>query len=626
MAARVAGFEPRACQQEMAGRIEEVIERGGRFIAESGTGTGKTFAYLVPALRSGRKILISTGTKNLQDQLFHRDLPVIRDALARPVSVALLKGRGNYLCLHRLENAAADEADRGGRTAAHLEAVRAWAERTRSGDTAEVQGVPEDSPIWPRVTSTTENCLGSRCGRYEECHVNRARSEALDADVLVINHHLFFADLVLREDGFGRLLPGVDAVIFDEAHQLPEIASSFFGVSVTSRAVVGLCRDAIAEEVRERSGIEGFRAAVDGVQKAVADLRLTAGATERRAAWEEAAGRRGFQDALAELRGRMRTLVTALEHAAKKGEGLAACWRRGSDLSERLALFERDPDADAVRWIETTRHGFAFHITPIDTAPAFRQHLDEVRKAVVFTSATLAIDGRFEFFQSRMGLEDADTACWASPFDFARQCLLYLPPGLPVPGAPEFTDAVVDAALPVLNASRGRAFLLFTSHRALQHAAQRLRPVLDYPLLVQGDAPRNELLGRFRDLGNAVLLGTSSFWEGVDVRGEALSCVIIDKLPFGSPADPVFQARAAAIERSGRSAFKDYQLPAAVIALKQGVGRLIRDANDRGVLVICDPRLRNRGYGRIFLNSLPPAPVTSDVSDVRRFFSADTGA
>lgn len=619
----MADFEPRQCQQEMAARIEEVIAQGGRFIAESGTGTGKTFAYLVPALISGRRIVVSTGTKNLQDQLFHRDLPLIRKALASSASVALLKGRSNYLCLHRLENAAAEEGDRGGRTAAQLEAVRAWAERTRSGDTAEVEGVPEDSPVWPRVTSTAENCLGTRCARYDDCYVNRARNEALAADLLVINHHLFFADLVLREDGFGRLLPGVDAVIFDEAHQLPEIASNFFGVTLTSRSLLGLSRDAMAEELREHSGIDGFQAAVDGVQKAVADLRLAAGTSEPRAPWDAVAGRETFRSALAGLRERLLALTTVLDQAGKHGEGLAGCWRRAADLSARLGLFDSQPEADTVRWIETTRLGFAFHLTPIDTAPVFRQHLDEARKAVVFTSATLAVGGRFEFFQGRMGLDDAETACWASPFDFERQCLLYLPPGMPMPNSPTFTDAVVEATRPVLAASRGRAFLLFTSHRALQHAAKRLRPVCDYPLLVQGEAPRHELLRRFRELGNAVLLGTASFWEGVDVRGEALSCVVIDKLPFGSPSDPVFQARAAAMERAGRSAFRDYQLPSAVIALKQGVGRLIRDAADRGVLAICDPRLINRGYGKIFLKSLPPAPVSSDIEDVERFFASD---
>jgi ATP-dependent DNA helicase DinG len=625
LAKSVAGFVPRRAQQEMAARIEQALADRSTFIAESGTGTGKTFAYLVPALLSGRKILISTGTRHLQDQLYHRDLPVIRDALAVPVSTALLKGRANYLCRHRLERAEIEARFSGRRDAADLARIRDWAGRTRQGDIAEVSGIPEDSSLWPQVTSTAENCLGGGCPRYDECHVNRARREALAADVVVVNHHLFFADLALREEGFGQLLPGVDAVIFDEAHQLPDVASNFFGLSLSSHQIAGLCRDSVAEDLKEHSDIAELPAAAQALEKAAADFRLAFGVEPRRDAWSRLDDG-GFHAALAELRARLAKLSAVLEAAAAKGQGLANCARRASALLDRLLTISENPPADYVAWFETGARTFTLYLTPLDIAVPFRQCTANGKKAWIFTSATLAINKSFAHFQAQLGLDDAETGLWDSPFDYARRTLLYMPPRLPMPSAPDYTDAVLDAAMPVLRASRGRAFILFTSHRALKVAAARLRDALDYPLLVQGDAPRSELLRRFRAAGNAVLLGTGSFWEGVDVRGEALSCVIIDKLPFASPDDPVLQARAGAMEQAGRSPFMEYQLPEAVIALKQGVGRLIRDETDRGVLMLCDPRLLSKGYGKTFLASLPPMPLTRDLGEVERFFAANGGA
>jgi len=623
LAGRLEGFTPRRAQQEMAARIEQALADYAVFIAESGTGTGKTFAYLVPALLSGKKILISTGTRHLQDQLYHRDFPIVRDAVAVPVTSALLKGRSNYLCRHRLERAETEGRLGGRRERSNLALIREWSGRTQRGDIAEMNRISEDSDLWLQVTSTADNCLGSGCSHYDECFVNRARREALAADVVVVNHHLFFADLALREEGFGQLLPGVEAVIFDEAHQLPEVASNFLGLSLSSHQLASLCRDAIAEDLKEHSGVAGLPPATQLLEKALADFRLAFGVEPRRDAWDKLENAKVVHAALAELKSRLTDLSAVLDIAAGKGQGLANCARRASDLLDRLMMISESPPSEYVAWFETTARTFTLYLTPLDIAASFRQHTGNGKKAWIFTSATLAIKKSFAHFQARLGLEQAETGLWDSPFDYVQQTLLYIPPGLPAPSAPDYTDRVLDAALPVLRASRGRAFILFTSHRALKVAATRLRDTLDYPLLVQGDAPRSELLRRFRDMGNAVLLGTSSFWEGVDVRGEALSCVIIDKLPFASPDDPVLQARAAAMEQSGRSSFTEYQLPEAVITLKQGVGRLIRDESDHGVLVLCDPRLLSKGYGKIFLASLPPMPLSRTLQDVEAFFARD---
>ncbi|MFQ5936689.1 MAG: ATP-dependent DNA helicase [Acidiferrobacterales bacterium] len=603
----------------MAARIEAALLERGTFVGESGTGTGKTFAYLVPALLSHQKVLISTGTKNLQDQIFERDLPLIRDILEVPASVALLKGRANYICLYRLQRCDSDRGRGRAGGAQQLARIRAWAERTRHGDVAELSDVPEDADIWPQVTSTADNCLGSDCPQYDDCYVNRARRAALQADVVVVNHHLFFADLVLREEGFGQLLPGVDAVIFDEAHQLPEIATNFFGLEISSHQLLALCRDSIAEEVRERSEVPGLEAGATAVGKATADLRLAFGVEPRRAAWGTVAHEHAVNTADIALRAKLADLSNLLELAAARGPGLASCYRRCGELLGRLHTITEAAAPEYVSWFDTTTRGFALRLTALDTAAEFRHHFGG-DKAWVFVSATLTISKRFDHYCTQLGLEGADTGRWDSPFDFEGHTLLYIPGGVPSPGAPEYTLKVVEAAQPVLEASGGRAFILFTSHRALREAADLLAGSISYPLLVQGSAPRTELLERFRAAGNAVLLGTASFWEGVDVRGDALSCVIIDKLPFASPDEPVLRARCEALEQAGRNPFIEYQLPVAVIALKQGVGRLIRDEDDRGVLMLCDPRLLSRGYGRTFFESLSSMPLTRALSDVQHFF------
>ena len=602
----------------MAEHIEHVLADGGVFIAESGTGTGKTFAYLVPALLSGKKVVISTGTKHLQDQIFRGDLPLVREALSIPVAAALLKGRSNYLCLHRLHQAQSD-GQLESQDAQYLQQVRDWSHLTHTGDISEASDVPEGASVWSHVTSTSDNCLGSQCPVFDDCHVRKARKAALEADILVVNHHLFFADLVLRDEGFGRLLPGVDAVVFDEAHQLPDIASLFFGQSVSRSQIEGLCRDSVAEELREQSGIDGLRKAIDQVMKAAADLRLSFSGEAIRSAWDQFATKTR-QDSLIALVDKMSVFSELLVVAAEHGEGLNNCYRRSLEILDRLDSFRDGGGSESVRWLETSRHGFTLYMTPLDISRPFLERASIDEHSWVFTSATLAIDGSFNHFQRQFGLDEADTMQWPSPFDYENRTLMYLPEGLPQPNHMDYTQQVVDAAVPVLEASGGRAFMLFTSFRALNIAAGLLPDRLDYPLLVQGEAPKQELLQRFREQGNAILLGTSSFWEGVDVRGEALSCVIIDKLPFAAPDDPVLQARGKALENQGRNAFMEYQLPQAVIALKQGSGRLIRDEHDSGVLMLCDPRLLSKGYGKIFLASLPPMPKTRALEQVQTFF------
>ncbi len=466
LAARLEGFTPRRAQQEMAARIEQALADHSTFIAESGTGTGKTFAYLVPAMLSGKKILISTGTRHLQDQLYHRDLPFIRDALAVPVTTALLKGRSNYLCRHHLERTETEARFTGKRDPSNLVRIREWAGRTKSGDIAEVGGIPEDSDLWSQVTSTADNCLGSGCSHYDECFVNRARREALAADVVVVNHHLFFADLALREEGFGQLLPGVEAVIFDEAHQLADVASNFFGRSLSSHQLSSLARDAIAEDVKEHSGIGELPTAAHALEKAVADFRLAFGVEPRRDAWNRLENAKAIHAALAELKSQLTRFSATLDAAAAKGQGLANCARRASELLDRLLTIGENAPADHVAWFETTARTFTLYLTPLDIATPFRQYASAGKKAWIFTSATLAINKSFAYFQAQLGLEEAETGLWDSPFDYARQTLLYIPSGLPAPMTPDYTGRVIDAALPVLRASRGRAFLLFpaTAH------------------------------------------------------------------------------------------------------------------------------------------------------------------
>ena len=622
LAACVQGFSPRQEQQQMAEATAETIAANQTLIVEAGTGTGKTFAYLMPALLSGKKIIISTGTRHLQDQLFGKDLPVVREALNAPVRGALLKGRSNYLCWHRLQTAGSEGARLTGKQMHELEEVRAWSARTASGDIAELGQVPEDSIVWPRVTSTVENCLGQECEYFQDCYVVKARRNAMEADIVVINHHLLFADMVLKEEGFGELLPGADAFIIDEAHQLPEVASIFFGTTLSSHQLRDLARDTRLEHLREAGDMQDLPDAAERMESIMHQLRLALGQADRRAAWSEVAADMGLQSVLLDLSACLQRLTDWLEVAAERGRGLESCRLRASVMNARLKLLLEHSSGEYIHWFETFRTSFRLNLTPLNIAPYFRSCVDSLQSAWIFTSATLAVGDGFKHFSGQLGLDDARTLKLDSPFDYRKNALLYMPENMPEPNDRFYVDAVVSCARDIIQASAGRAFMLFTSHAALQSAARQLENTLDYPLLVQGSAPRGELLDRFRELGNAVLLGTSSFWEGVDVRGAALSCVIIDKLPFGSPGEPVLQARIEALRAQGANPFMEYQLPRAVINLKQGVGRLIRDKHDRGVLVLCDPRLRTKAYGKIFLKSLPEMPRTGRTADVQEFFAS----
>ncbi|MDE2118365.1 MAG: ATP-dependent DNA helicase [Betaproteobacteria bacterium] len=624
LAAEVASFRPRAQQRAMALAVAEAIRDNAILVAEAGTGTGKTFAYLVPALLAGGKVIVSTGTKNLQDQLFQKDLPTVRDALKAPVSIALLKGRANYVCHYHLERTQSDGRFATREDVRHLAKIAKYAKITQSGDRSGLADVPENSPVWMQVTSTRESCLGQECPQYKDCFVLKARREAMEADIVVVNHHLFFADVMLRDEGVAELLPACNTVIFDEAHQLPETASLFFGESISTSQLLDLARDTRLEAATSAKDFAALPTATDALDKAARDLRLVfkkegrlpAAATDDIKDWPSAL--KTLVEKLSQLNG-------MLEKQAERSEGLESCRQRTQALLQQLNKWQTGEEPDQVRWLEVFHHSVQLNTTPLSIAEIFAKQIGGHPRAWIFTSATLAVKQDFGHYQTEMGLLEARTACWDSPFNYPEQALLYVPQEMPEPNSPGYTEAVVQAALPLIEASKGRAFLLFTSLRAMQRAHEILtaefdRRNLTYPLMLQGEGSRNELLTRFRAHGNAVLLGSQSFWEGVDVRGEALSLVVIDKLPFAPPDDPVLAARIAQLNKQGRNAFMEYQLPRAVINLKQGAGRLIRDETDRGVLMICDPRLIGKHYGKRIWQSLPPFRRTREETEAVKFF------
>ena len=626
LASEVASFRPRAQQREMALKVAEAIRNNAILVVEAGTGTGKTFAYLVPALLAGGKLIISTGTKNLQDQLFQKDLPMVRDALKAPVSVALLKGRSNYLCHYHLARTESDGMFKTREDIKHLGRIKQYAKVSDSGDKGGLADVPENAPIWMQVTSTRDNCLGQECPNHKECFVLKARTEAMKADIVVVNHHLFFADVMLRDEGVAELLPACNTVIFDEAHQLPETASLFFGETLSTALLLDLARDTRIEAAAGAKDFAPLPQACDELDKAARDLRLVF-KKEGRMPATATENFKEFAPALKTLGEKLAQLSGLLEKQAERSEGLENCWQRAQALAQQLKHWQSGDETDQVRWLEVFHHSLQLNTTPLSIAEIFEKQIAGTARAWIFTSATLAVKQNFSLYQNQMGLLNAQTACWDSPFNYAEQALLYVPTGLPEPNSEGYTEAVVQAALPLIEASKGRAFLLFTSLRAMQRAHEILtaefdRKGLTYPLLLQGEGSRSELLTRFRDHGNAVLLGSQSFWEGVDVRGEALSLVIIDKLPFAPPDDPVLAARIAQLNKQGRNAFMEYQLPRAIITLKQGAGRLIRDESDRGVLMICDPRLISKPYGKRIWQSLPPMTRTRVEAEAVAFFGA----
>ena len=616
-------YSAREQQIEMADKVAEALADGDTLIAEAGTGTGKTFAYLAPAMLSGQKIFISTGTKNLQDQLFKKDLPKLREVLSVPLKAALLKGRSNYLCHYRLGLA---EGEPAGQVQQHtLQQLREWLGKTRSGDLSEADLLEEQSPLWPKVTSTVDNCLGQQCPDYDDCFIVEARRKAQEADIVIINHHLLMSDMALKASGQGEVLPDADAFIIDEAHQLPTIASQFLGHRISSHQLQELSRDSIREMELEASDMDEIRDAAEKMDSRLHQLKMGLGDNEQRLPWHQCLDR--FPD----VRGQLELLIASVENlaetlkpASERSRGLEQCYQRCDDLIQRLTIFsDNEQDDNLVLWLDIRGSGFILHATPQEVSEHFQQWIAEKPASWVFTSATLTVAGKFNNFVQQLGLEDPDTASWQSPFDYGRQSLLYMP-SIPVePSQPSYNSHVADVARSVIEHSRGRTFLLFTSYRALHEVADALAD-MDYPMLVQGSRAKNQLLAEFREHGNAVLLGTNSFWEGVDVRGEALSCVLIDKIPFASPGDPVLEARINHLRERGGNPFRSIQIPAAVIQLKQGIGRLIRDTQDAGVLVLCDPRFLSKPYGKVFMRSLPPMPITQNIEDVADFFNVET--
>lgn len=672
LAREIEGYRPRAAQIEMARAITAAMETTGQdvpgqgpekpgrgqeqeqedtgdntLIVEAGTGTGKTFAYLVPAMLWGGKVIISTGTRHLQDQLFQRDIPTVRDALAVPVTVAMLKGRANYLCHYYLQRTADGARLPSRQDVVHLQEIRHFAKITRTGDKAELASVPETAAVWSMVTSTRENCLGQECPHYKDCFVMHARREAQQADMVVVNHHLFFADIALRDTGMAELLPSANTIIFDEAHQLPETATLFFGDTLSTIQFLELARDCVME------GLSHARDAVDWVklgaalERASRDVRLCFQADSLRLAITQLPAAHPLFSALPALATALDTLASALAAQDGRAESLDACLRRARELKALLARWTTAPTAatqatdagddtqpspeEMVRWVEVFAQTVQLHETPLSIAPVFARQRAGVPRTWIFTSATLSVRGDFTHYAAQMGLDAQRSISLPSPFDYSSQALLYVPREMPQPSSPLFTDAAFDAALPAIEAAGGGVFMLCTTLRAVDKIARRLRDVIaargwDTPLLVQGDASRTELLERFRDYGNAILVGSQSFWEGVDVRGNALSLVVIDKLPFAPPDDPVLSARLDALARQGRSPFNAYQLPQAVITLKQGAGRLIRAETDYGVLMICDTRLVDKPYGRRIWQSLPPFRRTRDIDAVKTFFATACAA
>jgi ATP-dependent DNA helicase DinG len=648
LAAALDGFEPREAQREMAAAVASVLDEGGVLLAEAGTGTGKTLAYLVPAILTREQVIVSTGTKNLQEQIFFKDLPVLERVLGVPFRATCMKGRGNYLCLHRFDHVRQQVAEGvpvalpgfgdASSTRIVVPIIERWAKTTETGDRAELDDLPEDLPLWRDIAASAENCLGTDCPRYQECFVTRMRQRAAESDVVIVNHHLLFADAALRQRGFGEVVPDAPHAVLDEAHQLEDVATQYFGVAASNLRVEDLASD-VERWTARRVGPEAREAVLRGVEYLRRHARhLFLGLDASRRSPDERV--RVTADLLADaaetgadLTGTLEGIEATVQLLLQQpppgadpigGEALEealSLQRRARELREDLAFLLRASDPDYVFFLAVRGRGVHLRAAPIDVSRLVRDNLLDRRRTTVLTSATLAVDGGFDYVRGRLGVSKAQELRLPSEFDFARQAILYLPRRMPTPKSPEFPDAAAAEIRNILERTRGRAFVLFTSYAMLRHVERAIAGVLPYPLLVQGAAPRSALITRFRETPNAVLLATSSFWQGVDVIGEALSCVIIDKLPFASPGDPITAARLEAIAADGGDPFADYQVPLAILALLQGLGRLLRHRLDRGVLAILDPRLRTMGYGRRFLASMPPAPVTASLPDIERFFA-----
>jgi ATP-dependent DNA helicase DinG len=623
-----ANYKPRAAQTEMAQAIADAMSANTTLVAEAGTGTGKTYAYLVPALLNGGRVLISTGTKTLQDQLFERDIPAVRAAFPVPVAVALLKGRANYVCHHHLERAIVEGRLASRDDVARLHKIASFAKSSVSGDKAECADISDDSPVWQQVTSTRENCLGTECAHHDKCFVVNARKAAMESEIVVVNHHLFFADLALKDEGVAELLPAANAVIFDEAHKLPDAASMFFGEQLTSGQFLELARDVeFTVRAQAKDAVDVIDHA-NGVGLATRKLRLALGTLPIKKPHPEVLEMEGVRDAMSELINALAQCEGALEVQAARTEDLSLLFARATGLRKAVLAWLNNDDASVIRWAEVIGGSFFFHGTPFSVAEIFAKQREGNARAWIFTSATLSAAGSFNHFTNQLGLTEAECKSWESPFDYPAQAALFVPAAhFPLPSAPEHTEAVLEAALTLLAGCKGGAFLLFTSHRALKQAAAKLPELLEAKgmtrkMFVQGEAPKHDLLERFREASDGILLGSQSFWEGVDVQGEALSLVVIDKLPFAPPDDPVLSARLKHLEENGGNAFMQWQLPQAAITLKQGAGRLIRSETDRGVLAVMDTRLADKPYGKALLKSLPAMTRTRSVDRARMFLVA----
>jgi ATP-dependent DNA helicase DinG len=648
LARAVEGYEPREGQRAMADAVASVLESGGTLLVEAGTGTGKTLAYLIPAILSGRRVLVSTGTKNLQEQIFFKDLPALQRALGVPFTATLMKGRSNYLCLHRFEQYGASESP----DAFLLPMLQDWAKQTGTGDRAELRDLPEDLPLWKEIAAASETCLGAECPEFDACFVTRVRQRAAESDVVIVNHHLLCADASVRQSAYGEVIPSCPTLVVDEAHQLEDVATQYFGVAVSNYRIDDLIRDAeklaghhgryadarsdgagrsltpqqldeLARDLtrigeRTRIFFAGLQLARSARASAVADTRLRYSTEAMAEHVDDGMMLVGALDAL--------EATLALKRSGEPGavvepnEDAEMLARRAGEIRDNLKFLLRVSDPDFVYYVEMRGRGVFLRAAPIDVSRIVQDALFSRMRAIVRTSATLAVDDSFEYISGRLGIRKAGQLRVTSGFDYAKQAILYLPRRMPPPKSPRFAESVAREVLEILKRTEGRAFVLFTSYSVLHTVQRFVDMALPYPVFVQGTLPRSALIEEFRRTPNAVLLATSSFWQGVDVVGEALSCVIIDKLPFASPSEPVTAARIEAITARGGEAFSEYQVPLAILALQQGLGRLIRHRHDRGVLAVLDPRLRTMGYGRRFLDALPPAPVTGDIRDIEQFF------
>ncbi|MCR9985535.1 ATP-dependent DNA helicase [Vibrio antiquarius] len=621
----IPGFQARQPQIDMAEAVSSAIKDQTQLVVEAGTGTGKTFAYLVPALLSGKKVIISTGSKNLQEQLYHRDLPLMVNALGFYGQVALLKGRSNYLCLDRLSRQMVEshtnESDPTLLT--QLVKVRAWSSETKTGDLGDCDDLPEDSMIIPTITSTNDNCLGKECPSYTDCFVLKARKRAMDSDIVVVNHHLFLADLAIKETGFGELIPEADVFIFDEAHQLPDIASEYFGQSVSSRQIHDLAKDIEIAYRTEAKDMRQLQKVGDKLMQSAMDMRIVLGEPGFRGNWREALQSGSIKRELLRLTDSLELAIDVLKIALGRSQLLDTAFERANLIKGRI---DRVCDVDVTGysyWYDTSPRHFALHITPLSVADKFHEQIEIKQGAWIFTSATLAVSGDFKHFTERLGLKPTKQFSLPSPFDYQKQARLCVPRYLPEPNSNGLADKLVRMLAPVIEENDGRCFFLCTSHSMMRELGEKFREVLELPVLMQGEMSKQKTLAEFMELGNALLVATGAFWEGIDVRGDALSCVIIDKLPFTAPEDPLLKARIEDCRLRGGEPFAEVQIPDAVITLKQGVGRLIRDQKDHGALIICDNRLVTRDYGGIFLGSLPPIPRTRDLDGIKAFLKVE---